>query len=493
MPTFLFGKRGSSHAMCHTRMFTGLLCMLLGTASVHAQSRAYTLSELTNAAVHHFPSIQRKQALVSSANAGIADVRSSYLPKLTASDQVNVATDNSIAGTYLPMAPIPSSSAGVRADNNYTPAGANLASLYSEYTLTDFGYRGARIAEAQAGKNLQEADLARETYLLKWQVCRLYFNLLKSQFQLQNDHQNLDRYQQIFRVIKAVTASGITAGVDSSLARAEMSRTMISLNQQVANYHQLQAELSYLSGFAVDSLVLDSLTTGFGAPLRIGRDSLPRAYGTLPLGIFDTVMVNTADTSNPLLDYYRRNADLYAATEKATSKGFTPKILLAGSLWARGSSIQYDDDFKSVGYGFGYQRFNYGVGLAFTYDLFSGFRRRTKMAMARFQTQAGNYEVEQQQLSLQNSVAQADAALAATRDNLGQLPLQLKAAADVYRQKLAQYKAGMVNLIDLTNATYVLYRSQTDYVQTLGDWYLQHVDKAAATGKLDDFIQQIQH
>ncbi|MFX7820725.1 TolC family protein, partial [Acinetobacter baumannii] len=58
-----------------------------------------------------------------------------------------------------------------------------------------------------------------------------------------------------------------------------------------------------------------------------------------------------------------------------------------------------------------------------------------------------------------------------TMQNLLQLPTQLKSAEDVYLQKTAQYKAGLVNLIDLTNATFVLYRSQTDYIEALNDYY----------------------
>lgn len=476
------------------RHLVGYGCLtLLAVTSGHAQTRAYTLLQLTAAAVQHFPAIRQKEALVNGATAGIADVRNSYLPTVIASDQVNLSTDNSLAGSYLPMAPIPSSSAGVRADNIYQPAGANLASIYSEYTLTDFGYKNARMAQAQAGQQWQQADLNRTTYLLKWQVCRLYFNLLKAQFQLQNDQQNLDRYQHIFQVIKALTASGISAGVDSSLASAEMARTRIGYNQQQALWQQLRAEMAYLSGIPAENLALDSLRTGFGAPLRNGRDSLPLAYDAHILTATDTLFLPTDSMANPLLEYYRRHVAVYAATERATSKHFTPKLLLAGSLWARGSSIGYNDQFKTVADGFGYQRFNYGVGLAFTYDLVSPFRRRSKLAMAHFQSLAGQDELEQQQAFLQTSEAKAAAAIAATRNNLAQLPLQLNAAAAVYQQKLAQYKAGMANLIDLTNATYVLYRSQTDYVQTLGDWYLQHLEKAAATGTLDDFIQQIQH
>jgi len=46
-------------------------------------------------------------------------------------------------------------------------------------------------------------------------------------------------------------------------------------------------------------------------------------------------------------------------------------------------------------------------------------------------------------------------------------------------------------LVDLTNASFVLYRSQTDYIETISDWYLAQVDKAEATGNLVQFINSI--
>ena len=75
--------------------------------------------------------------------------------------------------------------------------------------------------------------------------------------------------------------------------------------------------------------------------------------------------------------------------------------------------------------------------------------------------------------------------------NLFEIPVQVKASQDGYNQKTAQYKAGIINLIDLTNASFVLYRAQSDYVQTLNDWLLANLDKAAATNNLDLFIQSI--
>jgi len=49
----------------------------------------------------------------------------------------------------------------------------------------------------------------------------------------------------------------------------------------------------------------------------------------------------------------------------------------------------------------------------------------------------------------------------------------------------------VINLIDLTNASFLLYSAQLNYVETLNDWYLGNLDKAASTGNLDLFIQTI--
>ena len=51
---------------------------------------------------------------------------------------------------------------------------------------------------------------------------------------------------------------------------------------------------------------------------------------------------------------------------------------------------------------------------------------------------------------------------------------------------------GIISLIDLTNAAFVLDRSLNDYAQTTGNWYLAQLDKAIASGHLAGFIQSIQ-
>jgi outer membrane protein TolC len=104
---------------------------------------------------------------------------------------------------------------------------------------------------------------------------------------------------------------------------------------------------------------------------------------------------------------------------------------------------------------------------------------------------AAGYALQQQQLSLQNQQIQAEESIRTARANLDELPAQLRAATDAYSQKLAQYKAGVINLVDLVTAAFELTQAQTGYIQTLNQWYTASLDKAAATGNLDLFIQTI--
>jgi outer membrane protein TolC len=131
------------------------------------------------------------------------------------------------------------------------------------------------------------------------------------------------------------------------------------------------------------------------------------------------------------------------------------------------------------------------AGVTVVYDLFSGIHRKDKLQMARFNTEAGDYALQQEQLSLTNVDNQAKEAMRTAYKNLFEIPVQVMAAQDAYNQKTAQYRAGIINLVDLTNASFVLYRSQSDYVQTLSDWLLANVDRAAATGNLALFIQAV--
>jgi outer membrane protein TolC len=195
---------------------------------------------------------------------------------------------------------------------------------------------------------------------------------------------------------------------------------------------------------------------------------------------------------NPLAEYYRQQQLQFRSEMSLIRKSYLPKILVGAGGWARGSSIQYNNDYKGLGEGLGFQRLNYVAGLGVTYDLFNGVRKRDRLAVAGQQATAAGYALEQQELSLRNAALQAEEGMRTAERNLQELPVQLQAAQDAYGQKLAQYQAGIINLVDLTNASFVLYQAQTDLIETRNGWYMAGLERAAATGGLDSFIQTIQ-
>lgn len=454
------------------RVFSILL--LTPSLSSFAQQKKYSLSDFVDSALHHLPVILQKKALVDAAKAGITDARHAYLPAMYIGDEVTVGSDNSLPGSYTTFGIIPSTSSGLRSSNEYQSAVGNIGFLYNEYQLVDFGLKKATIGRAEAYSDLSQADLEKERYLVKWQVGKLFLDILKDQFQLGIDKENVHRYETIYKVIQAVTLSGIKPGADSALAMAELSRTRITYNQTLGQIRQLQEQLSYLTSMPVNMLTID--TSGTSSYLS-ALD--PRA------------LQDSLTAQNPLTDYYDKQRSFYLKNEDLVKKSYLPKVLLTGVAWARGSSIDYQGNYKSAATGLGYQRFNYLGGLTLEYNLFNSVHRKDKQAIARSNMLASDYDLQQQQLSLQNVGNKADQAIRTALENLREIPVQVGAAQNAYDQKTAQYRAGIINLVDLTNASFVLYRAQSDYVQTLSDWLLANLDKSASGGNLDQFIQSI--
>jgi outer membrane protein TolC len=445
---------------------------ILVSFSLHAQTH-YTLQQLTDVSASYLPSLKQKQAMADAAKASITDIRHSFLPQVKAGEQLSIGSDNALSGSYFPMGLLPSTSGGLRGNNVMTGATGNLGIVTGEYELYNFGLNDARLQYAQSVAGVQQADLRKEIYTTQWQVAKLYFAILQDQHRLTVDKQNMERYLEIFSVIHALTASGLKPGADSSLAKAELSKTRISYNQTLGRINQWKEQLSFFTGIPVNSLQIDTLTA-------TSLNSKPVLHDF----VMDTL-------NNPYLNYYAQRQQLYAKNEKVISKTYSPKILLAASAWGRGSSIEYNDQYKSLVNGLGFQRFNYLMGVEFTYNLFNGLYKKDKLTINRFEAKASEHQYQQESIVWQSASRQADNALQTTEANLSELPVQLQAARDTYGQKLAQYKAGIISLVDLTNASFVLYRSQTDYVETLTEWYLAQLDKAASTGNLTQFIQTI--
>ncbi len=453
----------------------GIILLVATACPVLAQrTTIHSLADLVDSASRHLPLLLEKQALVQSAQAGISEARHAFLPQVNVVEELSVGSANDLTGPFLPMPGVLHSIAGsINGASNYQAVTGNMASLYGQYDLVTFGLKDAKVESARAFAGLTRADLEKERYLVKWEIAKLYFNILSRRYQLAVDEEDVRRYESMYTISRALTGSGVNPGVDSSLAKAGLSRTRVSYNQASGELRRLQQQLAYLTGIASPEIAMDTSGVGHSPALPAGLTS------------------DTAAVFNPLADYYAKQKLQYGAEQDLARKSYLPRVILGAGGWARGSSIQYSNVYESPGEGLGYQRLNYLAGIGVTYDLFNGVHRRDRLNVLNQQVNAADYALQQEQLSLRNQQLQADESIRTAKANLAELPVQLQAATDAYNQKLAQYKAGIINLVDLVTASFELLQAQTGYIQTLNEWYTASLDKAAATGNLDLFIQTI--
>src|ERR1700734_1655940 len=213
--------------------FMGVFLLALTACPVLAQKTSiYSLAELVDSANRHLPLLLEKQALVESARAGIAEAKHSFLPQVNAVEELSAGSANDLTGPYLPVpGVIHPIGGGIDPASNYQAVTGNMASLYGQYDLVTFGLKDARVTSARAFAGLSQADLEKQRYLVKWDIARLYFNILSHRYQLAVDREDIQRYQSMYTVSRALTGSGVNPGVDSSLARAGLSRTRVRYNE----------------------------------------------------------------------------------------------------------------------------------------------------------------------------------------------------------------------------------------------------------------------
>jgi outer membrane protein TolC len=257
---------------------------------------------------------------------------------------------------------------------------------------------------------------------------------------------NIQRNQEILRSIGSLTRSGVRPGVDTSIANAELSKARLNYIELNNQLQQTQLRLATVSGLPYQSIIADTLV----------EDQLINSpYGQL----------NTDTANHPLINYYKSLYQNSKEQETLVKKQYNPKIMLEGAAWGRGSSVDANDHFNNISTGLGFQRDNYLVGLGISYNLFDLRRKQLKIRTQKTQSDYFHNKLQEQKTLLAANASQAYAEMQTARERLAEIPHQLKAANDGYRQKLSLYKNGLTDIIELDAALNILYRAETDYVQ----------------------------
>jgi outer membrane protein TolC len=456
-----------------------ILIVLASIQTVSAQSqKPMLLSEAINNGLNNYQSIQAKRNYVQASTALVRDAKNHYLPNVILSVQQSYGTVNGQFGPALAAEGMGIASAGpVSSTQRWDASFGGLYLINANWEVFTFGRAQSRISLAHAAVKRDSADLEQEAFIHSVKISGAYLNLLAAQKITQNAQANLQRALAVQQVVLARTRSGLNAGVDSSIANAEVSRARLALIDVRNNEQQLGTQLAQLLNTVTGAFHLDTSFVG----------KTPAEFAT-----------TAAIEQNPQAKFYQTRIDESNLAVDYLKKSIMPGVNLFGIFQTRASGFDYNytaaTDYRySSNYwdGIRPERANYITGVTLAWNILSPLKIRQQVAAQQFITNAYQNEYDQVTTQLKNQLLLADERIENSLQMVREVPAQYKAAADAYVQKSVLYKNGLTNIVDLQQALYTLNRAETDRgVANINVWQALLI-KAAASGDFELFRKQV--
>jgi outer membrane protein TolC len=454
--------------------------LILGTQenAMAQAAQPLTLSDAINTGLKNYQSIQAKRNYLNASTALVQNARNEYLPNITASIQHDFGNIN---GQYGPLAPV-GGIAGVSSSGPVTPAqswNSSFGALYflnTNWEVYSFGRLRSKINLANAQVARDSADLMQEQFIQSVKIAGAYLNLLTAQRLLKTAQSNLDRAMYVKEVVTARTRTGLNAGVDSSIANAEVSRARLAIidaRNSELQYRNLLAQLLNVppAEFTLDTTFINKV------PVE--------------------VKTNVAVAENPQVKFFQARINQSDNATAYLKRSVLPGLNLFGIVQTKGSGFDYTYTPTNPKYTHDYfegikpTRSNYVAGVSIAWNIISLAKIKQQVRAQQFLTEAYRNEYNLVTTQLQDQLVLADQRIENSLQSVQEVPVQYKAASDAYLQKSVLYKNGLTNIVDVQQAQYALNRAEADLNVSYINVWQSLLLKAAASGDFDLFVKQV--
>ena len=453
-----------------------LLVFLIFACGSYAQT--LSLKEAIKTGLENYGSIKAKNNYTNASRESLKQSKRDYLPNLNLSAQQDYGTVNGQNGPLYGFGGLGVASSGLPLpEQNWNSAFGALYLVNMNWDFFTFGKTQEKINLSKIDVQAKEKDLKQEKFQQEIKISAAYLNLLASQRLLISQQKNLDRAQVFKKTAVARVKNGLLAGVDSTLATAEVSKAKIALNLAKNFVKEQNNKLVDLMGVAPQDFVTDSLFV-----TQIPKELLKENTAT--------------DSLHPLLQLYKTKIDYSNQQVKLYKRFYYPTMTAFGVLQTRASGFENSYATDQTAFSRNYwdgvnpDRTNYLVGVGITWNLTTPFRSSKQVSAQKFVSQGLQEEYNQADRELKSQLNFAEDKIKITLENYAEAPIQVEAAKRAYLQKSTLYKNGLTDLTDLTQTMYVLNRAEIDRDIVNNNVWQSYLLKVAATGNFDLFINE---
>ncbi|MEH6305289.1 TolC family protein [Olivibacter sp. CPCC 100613] len=439
-----------------------------------------SLKEALELAINNYGSVKAKANYAKASLSSVDQAKRDYLPNLVLSAQQDYGTVNGQNGPLYGFGGYGVASSGLPlANQNWNAAFGSLYLANVNWEFFSFGKAKERIKVAKETAQRDNIDLQQELFNHQVKVSAAYLNLLAAQKLTISYKKNLLRADTFRQVVVTRALNGLIAGVDSSLANAEVSNAKIALTK-AKDFEQEQGnKLAQLMGVPPAEFILDSFFISH-----------------VPIGIEQP---SDSDVENhPTLRWYQSRINVGKEQKKYLKTLYYPSLSLIGIFQTRGSGFRSDYATNQQSFTQNYfdgikpTRSNYLIGIGLTWNLTQPLRVSKQVKAQAFTNDALTNEFELANQQIQAQLILADTKIENALSNYREVPTQVKAASDAFLQKSVLYKNGLTNLVDVTQALYTLIRAETDRDIAYNNVWQALLYKAAASGDFKLFVNKIE-
>ena len=160
------------------------------------------------------------------------------------------------------------------------------------------------------------------------------------------------------------------------------------------------------------------------------------------------------------------------------------------TAYARGSGVQYDGSVKALD-GLGLQRLNYGMGLQLSMPLLQSARIKPQLKQQDFIIKADEEKWNDINQQLNSQLQTAESAFRYAMLAIHESASLVSSSAYAYDAIISRYTSGLANYADVIQAQYNLVKAKTDQKTSYMAAWKALLYKAAVTGNLNLFLNQV--
>lgn len=405
-----------------------------------------TLTEALAYSREHQPEIKQALAEIAARQAEARVPRAGWLPRANMQAQLLIGTNNTTTSSYINVrgVEVPRvSSTPVSPNTTWTPSPSSIVAATVSQQVFDFGRLAAQTAVADALTDVARAGAATVQLDIELRVEEAFNAVLAAKHILSATQEAYKRAEAHSRLAETGVHSGMRPPIERTRAQADLAQAEVQRTRAEAGLTTAQAGLAAAVG--TSELLLDATEPqpserpfpGLDEALRLADEHSPEVVAALA-----RLRASSAETS-------------------ALTRELLPNVYVSGSLWGTAGGTPVANVEPPVGSGWLPSVGNYSLSLVLQWNLFDPvLLARRRASRSREHVEQAAIDIARREIVL--TVQRSYLDLVAAQKTLPGLLARVAASKANLDQAEARFRAGLGNIVELTDAEALLVTSQLE-------------------------------